>query len=294
VNWFDLDPRVEQLIVPDVRQENIPDADVVIATAWTTAPWVASYGPEKGRGFYLIQHYEAWDGLEEAVDSTWRLPLHKIVIAKWLQAKADIFGQNVDTTYIPNGLDLERFSLIKPIESRAKRVLMLAHKASWKGTEDGVRALEIMHGILPSASVVLFGTDLRADNLPDWIDYERLPSPERLTSLYNDSAIFLHPSWSEGLPAPPAEAMACGCAVVAAANDGVLDYVEDSVTGLTAPIKHPEQLAEQLLRLLQDETLRVQLASAGYRSIQKYTWTAAEDALENLLSSGHTADKVIG
>jgi glycosyltransferase involved in cell wall biosynthesis len=286
VAWYPLSINVEQIVVPDVREKHIPDADATIATAWTTAPWVADYGADKGRGFYLIQHYEAWGGLEEAVDKTWRLPLHKIVIAKWLERKAADFGELSQTTYIPNGLDLDRFHVIRPIADRTPHISLLGHKADWKGVADAVAALQIVHDQFPDTNATMFGTDVRPNDLPSWIDYKQLPTADALVELYNRSSIFLHTSWSEGLPAPPAEAMACGCALVAAANNGVMDYVEDGVTALTAPIKSPALLAEQLLRLLRDDSVRQKIAVAGNAHIQTFTWQIADDSLENLLLTG--------
>ncbi|MDD2690087.1 MAG: hypothetical protein PHT41_08075, partial [Candidatus Omnitrophica bacterium] len=56
--WFVIDPRVRMLWVPTLDEKFIPDADAVIATAWQTAEWVHSYGPEKGIKYYLIHDYE--------------------------------------------------------------------------------------------------------------------------------------------------------------------------------------------------------------------------------------------
>jgi len=67
-----------------VRDKDVPDADVVVATWWKTADWVAALSPKKGAKAYLIQHYETWGGPPGEVDRTWRLPLHKIVISRWL------------------------------------------------------------------------------------------------------------------------------------------------------------------------------------------------------------------
>ena len=70
VGWFDLDPGVEQIIVPELGERCIPDGDAVIATAWTTAEWTAALSARKGRKFYLIQHYE----IGAACKSGWMRP----------------------------------------------------------------------------------------------------------------------------------------------------------------------------------------------------------------------------
>jgi len=85
---------------------------------------------------------------------------------------------------------------------------------------------------------------------------------------------------------PAAEAMACGCALVAAANHGVQDFSEHEITALHAPIKQPAALARQLLRAVRDDALRLRIAEAGHQRIQRYTWERAVDAMEALLLNG--------
>jgi len=42
-----------------VVDSDVPDADVVIATWWETAEWVAALSQSKGAKVYFIQHHEA-------------------------------------------------------------------------------------------------------------------------------------------------------------------------------------------------------------------------------------------
>jgi glycosyltransferase involved in cell wall biosynthesis len=132
---------------------------------------------------------------------------------------------------------------------------------------------------------VVFGTHRRPPNAPDWVTYVRQPSAHELPALYNSCSVFLHPSWAEGWGLPSAEAMSCGCALVAAANQGVRDFAEHEKTALLAPIKQPALLAEQLLRAVRDNDLRWRIAEAGNWHIQQYTWKRAVDSLERLLLS---------
>src|SRR4051812_38506645 len=68
-----------------VLDDDVPDADVVLATYWRTGPSVAALSPIKGAKAILLQGYETSPGRwERAIDAVWRLPLHKIVISKWL------------------------------------------------------------------------------------------------------------------------------------------------------------------------------------------------------------------
>jgi L-malate glycosyltransferase len=290
VPWFKFRKGVRVLLVPDLREDFMPPGDAVVATGYRTAFWINRYAAEKGQKYYLVQSYEIWDGPEEEVNSTWVLPLHKIVIAKWLLSLAEDFGEGERTTYIPNGLDFSQFRVTTPLTNRPLRVGMLAHPLALKGTSDGIAALEQARKLIPEMQAVLFGTQRRPTVLPDWVDYKQQPTAEELLALYNSCAVFLHPSWVEGWPLPPAEALACGCALVAAANPGVKDYAEHGKTALLTEIKKPEALAQALVEILRNATLRQRLAEAGYRKIREFTWKRAVDLLERLFLArlGHS------
>ena len=209
VAWFPLRGGVDVRLVPDLREAHIPRGDAVFATSWHTAPWVNRYAASRGKKFYLVQHYETWAGPRDQVDATWRMPLHKVVIARWLWELGESFGERSRMTYIPNGIDVDRFRLQTPIESRDRyRVAMLHHWYEWKGTSTGLAALERVREQLPQLDLVLFGNQPRGPGVPTWATYVESPQGEELVRLYNSCAIFVHPSWAEGWPLPPAEAMA--------------------------------------------------------------------------------------
>jgi glycosyltransferase involved in cell wall biosynthesis len=240
-------------------------------------------GAEKGRGAYLIQHHEIWSGRPARVDETWRLPLRKIVIARWLETRAHAMELE-DVCRVPNGLDTATFRVTQPIVGRHPRVAMLYSGWAWKGADDGIAALVIAKSSFPELEAVLFGTHPRPADLPGWIDYLRDPPQERLVrDVYNGSSIYCCPSHAEGWHLPPAEAMGCGCAVVSTDIDGVGDYAEDGRTALMSPARDAEALAANLLRLLRDDTMRVRLAMAGHENIQRFQWEQSTRELERAL-----------
>ena len=284
--WFVIDPRVRMLWVLNLNEKFIPDADVVIATAWQTAEWVADYPAAKGRKYYLIQHYETWSGSDERVRRTWTLPLSKIVIARWLENFAKELGEN--SFYIPNGLDFSCFGLDLPIEKRNPRsIMMLYHEQAWKGSQDGIQALLQVRKVYPDLKVTMFGV-LDGIDLPDWVLYYRLPDQKLLRYLYNQSAIFVAPSWSEGWGLPASEAMMCGCAVVATDIGGHKEFAIDNRTALLAEPKKPESLAGAILRFVEDSEKRLDVARKGNAYIQQFTWSRACGLLEGLILQNGT------
>ncbi|MEG4213288.1 hypothetical protein [Microcoleus sp. S13_B4] len=44
-----------------ITDVDVPDADIIMATWWETAEWVAKLSPSKGTKVYFLQHYEAFD-----------------------------------------------------------------------------------------------------------------------------------------------------------------------------------------------------------------------------------------
>ncbi|MFN0110566.1 MAG: glycosyltransferase family 4 protein [Blastocatellia bacterium] len=285
ISWFQVRSEVTLSLVLDLREGNIPDADVIFATACETAFPVASYSAAKGRKFYLTQSYETWKQSEETVMASWKLPMRKIVVSRHLFEIAARLEEQNQTSHIPIGIDFSDFNLLIPIASRELRVGMLAHPNQAKGAQDGARALEIVKQNFPELQVVMFGTEARLPLIPDWVDYERRPTKTRLAELYNECRIFLNPSWTEGWGLTSAEAMACGCALVTTDNGGASEFAVDNETALMAPIQQPELLADKLLKLLRDDSLRQQIALSGYQSIQQFTWERAVNSLLGAISN---------
>jgi glycosyltransferase involved in cell wall biosynthesis len=285
VPWFSVDSRVRRLFTPGLQSHRLPDADVLIATSWHTARWVAEAPASKGGKLYLIQHHETWCGEAEEVNATWTLPLHKIVVSKWLHEIAVSFGQGDRTTFIPCGLDFDRFRITRPMEGRPARVGMMYHPSDWKGSPDGVAALEVVRSQRPDVTAVLFGITDRPEELPSWMEYVRRPGPDQHRELYNSCGTFLQPSWSEGWGLPATEAMTCGCALVTTDNGGSGTYAFHDETALVAPARDPFQLAEHMLRLVREPELRLRIARSGNRYVQQFTWDSAVDQIERVFQS---------
>jgi glycosyltransferase involved in cell wall biosynthesis len=76
-----------------------------------------------------------------------------------------------------------------------------------------------------------------------------------LPGLFDEARVLVLPSRSEGLGRVIVEAMARGRPVVASRVGGVVELVEDGVTGLLVPPEDPAGLAEALVRPLADREL---------------------------------------
>ena len=283
--WIPPHPGVNQVMCRDLTAACVPDSDAIIATFFRTAPAVSLLPAAKGRKFYFIQHYEDWAGPAEEVDATWRLPLEKIVISRWLMEIAEGLGVVKHTHHGPNAMDLEKFQLRVPPEQRTPSVAMLVNTTPFKGLADGLEALNTLKAAVPDLKAVGFGTETRPECLPTWMEYICKPGPGALEALYNSAQIFLQPSHAEGWGLTATEAMACGCALVTTDNGGSRDYAHHNHTALVCPVRQPQALADAALELFRDPDTRLRLATAGHEHVQQYNWSQSAALFEDILAT---------
>jgi L-malate glycosyltransferase len=292
VRWFSMDPRVRMSYVPDLSPSHLPDADAVIATWWSTAEAVLALPPSKGKRYHLIQGYEIWHGAEDRVHAAWRAPLHKVFIAQWLLNRALELGVAPSmTSLIPNAIDLNVFRVQRPIAQRELRAAMLYSDRGYKNGALGLEILERARAQVPELTATLFGVEPAPKRLPPWATYVRSAPAARLAAeVYNRAAVYLCASLSEGWHLPPAEAMACGCAVVSSDIGGVADYATDGATALLYPPGDAAAGAECLVALLRDSPARCALAARGGERIAQFSWARSAAKLEALLEQGCRTD----
>lgn len=285
--WFDLDQRITCRSVAQYSDNTVPRGDAVIATFWPTAEIACHLPKSKGARFYLVQHFESWAGDAERIEATWRAPLHKLFVSKWLYRKALAFKiPNHELTYLPNAIDHTHFPMRQPNQVRGQSVAMMYGEADWKGARYGIAALTSARKQVPSLQAVLFGVWRRPANLPAWIDYRQLPSKRELSEdIMGRAAIFVCPSLSEGWGLPSAEAMASGCALVTASNGGSDDFAIHEQTALVVSPGQAKPLTEAILRLLQYPSLRERLASGGRELVLGFQWARSAERLETKLIS---------
>ena len=280
VKWFDL--KANLIRTPTLAERYIPDADIIVATWWRTVRYVNSYGEDKGKKFYLIQHYEIWDGPKEMVDKTYKLGLHNIVISSWLKGiLQNELGAKVEAL-IPDAVNPNEFY---PEYTRKDggeiRILMPYRKLEWKGTEDGIKAFEIVHKKHKNTKLVMFGFR-KGKDVPRYAEFHENIVTSELRRLYNSCDIFCYPSHMEGFGLPPMEAMACRIPVVTTEVGAIPDYAIPGKTALISQPKDFKALARNLIELIENPQKRDRIAKAGYQHIQQFTWEKSTDKLEKL------------
>ena len=106
----------------------------------------------------------------------------------------------------------------------------------------------------------------------------------RLIDLYRSSWVFCLPSSYEGFGVPYIEAMGCGTAVVATANDGSLDVLDNGKYGL---ISSPVNLGDDLVSLIADSSRLRSLETLGLDRSKEYTWSTVVSKYLSLVNDYH-------
>ncbi|RYE13320.1 MAG: glycosyltransferase, partial [Rickettsiales bacterium] len=196
-----------------------------------------------------------------------------------------VFESGNTAIKIFNGLDFNDFFIETEIENRnSTTIMMLYHDSPAKGCKEGLTALRIIKERIKGLKVILYGVPKKPKKLEDWIEYHRMPSREKLRNLYNQSAIFLSPSHSEGWGLPVAEAMQCGCMVVTSDIEGFNDFVKNKDTGICFKVKDVNDMIEKLLIAINNKALRISIAQQGNVYIKNFTWDIALNKMVTLLN----------
>jgi glycosyltransferase involved in cell wall biosynthesis len=90
---------------------------------------------------------------------------------------------------------------------------------------------------------------------------------EELHEAYEGASVFCLPSFSEGVPVVLMEAMAMKLPVISTTITGIPELIEDGRSGLLVPPGRPDQLADALQRLLDDDSLRRELGARGREKV---------------------------
>jgi glycosyltransferase involved in cell wall biosynthesis len=287
-SFFDNSP-VPHTVIPKFRpitDRDLPDADVSIATWWQTADWVWRLSPSKGAKAFFIQHYESWAGNPRAVDKAWRLPMHKIVISRWLEKIAREQFNDQTVSYVPNSVDMSLFNAPPRPKNKIPTLGFLYSTIWFKGPGVALKAIEQVRKEFPELQVVSFGHHPAKDYypLPPGTKYTVLPPQPTIKDIYSQCDVWICASRSEGFYLPMLEAMACRCPVVSTRVGGPIDTIVEGENGFLVDVEDHDALAQRLIEVLRLSADRWQkMSDAAYATACRYTWQDAAALMEAAL-----------
>src|SRR5258705_9431312 len=124
--------------LPWISAPFVPDADLIVATAWPTAYAITRLPARAGVRMYYVFHREIDVGPPELVDASYRLPMFRTALSHaTARSLAEECGVPVDDV-TPVGVDAVFWGASTVVERRG--VLMM-WGGTRKGGEDGMEVL---------------------------------------------------------------------------------------------------------------------------------------------------------
>lgn len=128
---------------------------------------------------------------------------------------------------LPSPISLERWSAVPGAERSVNDILFVGRLEVWKGINVVLEVARVLRERFPEIRLTMVGSghaeEVRAINeairrasLERWVHLLGPVGREDVRRLYSQSNVLVFPSWHEGSPRVVREALACGCAVVAA------------------------------------------------------------------------------
>lgn len=282
--WFKLNRKIKKYAAYEIEDDEIKDGDIIFATAVTTAEKVAQLSETKGKKFYLIQDYENWIVGDKKVIASYKLGMRNIVISNWLYKIVKRYSDNVEC--IINPIDLNVFKVKYPVSKRNKYCIgLLYHKSEYKGVKYALQALYELKMVYPQLHVIMFGNTEPPAELPEWFEYKRNVSSQRVCDIYNQCSIFLCASIEEGFGLTGLESMACGCAFVTTGYKGVYEYAIDGYNALISPIRDSHALCNNMKSIIENDKLREKLVLNSLCAVKKFSWDEAISKMEMSLNN---------
>ena len=225
-------------------------------------------------------------------------PIGKLILKKWFhkldgkiavsQPAREYVNKYFpgDYTIIPNGVDTRHFSPdVSPMEEFIDgklNILFIGRLEKRKGLDYLLEAYKRVKPEMPNSRLIVVGPGIRLRNkyekrvrrngLKDVV-FVGYASFRDLPRYYKTADIVCCPAigW-ESFGIVLIEAMAVGKPIVASNIEGYASVLSDGVEGLLVPPKNVEKLAEALISLMSDESLRHQLGANGWHRATEYSW----------------------
>lgn len=146
----------------------------------------------------------------------------------------------------------------------------------YKGADTLIAALPQVLQSAPDASLVLIGGGddrprleemAREVGVSKQVHFLSRVTAEQLSACYARCDVFALPSRGEGFGLVFLEAMAYAKPVIGGAHGGILDIVEDGVTGLLVPHGDVDRLAQALTSLLNDPARSAEMGERGKQRV---------------------------
>lgn len=260
--------------------------DTMVATLWSTLQYVKSYSNNINKS-YLVQNFET-DFYENnnyqkiMANATYNAytPIKYLTISKWCQQwLKDDYGQKCE--FVANGINLNQFPFKdRKFDNKIKILVEGNSKDYYKNVDESFKIVEKLDKNKFEINFLSYDGEPKSwyyvDNFMHKVPYDEVGK------VYGDCDILIKSSILESFSYPPLEMMATGGLVVAAPNEGNVEYLKDEYNCLFYQQGDIDQAVKQIERLSKDKELRKKLVHNGLNTAKERSWSAIEKDVVDL------------
>ena len=190
---------------------------------------------------------------------------------------------------IPNGVDTDFY---KPTsKSPSPTILWVGRVKRYKRVEHVLYAFGIIEKQLPQSKLIIVGNGDYLENIKSLakkLELQNIFFPgfieeKKKAELMGSSWVIVSSSFIEGWGMTITEAAACGTPAVAYDVAGLRDSVSNNETGLLVSDGNFKALAQNMLRILQDDQLRAKLGSNALNRAKQLNWSKVAQEFNDFL-----------
>lgn len=228
--------------------------------------------------------------------SWWKRVLRKILLPRatchvvQTQKIKDYYTEGIKrkTVIIGNPVTNKVFD-VQPVEKKDV-IINVARLFPQKNQQMLIRAFHTIKDQIPTYKLKIFGEGPGRQSLQVTIDSLQLTDKvllcgrsERVLEEMNSSKIFVLSSNHEGLSNAMIEAICIGLPIVSTKVSGTEELIENGVNGILTDVGDEKQMAEALLRVAKDDSLRNIMETANRKKAVQFKEDKVLEQWENLL-----------
>ncbi|MDI6809601.1 MAG: glycosyltransferase family 4 protein [Candidatus Eisenbacteria bacterium] len=191
------------------------------------------------------------------------------------------------------GLDHALYSDSSTIAKSKKALLVyLGRLRKYKGVQYLLKAMLLVKERVPDARLVVVGNGPYKGPLVELSEklgvldivsfVGQVPSDEKVR-LLREAHLVVNPSPKEGWGLTVLEANACGTPVVASRSPGLIDSVRDGVSGILVEHGNIRELADAMIRIIEDKELSAKLSKGAKEWSLTFNWDTCAKEMEKFL-----------
>ena len=196
------------------------------------------------------------------------------------------FGTDVKVTTIYNGVDTTFFNpnisgdyIRKRLNLEGRFIVLFVGRLAWnKGLPDLIKAVAIAKNKISNITLLICGRGRLLNEIKKEVNQLGIEDSVRLIGFvdtcelpayYASSDVVCFPSIFEPFGLVPVEAMSMSRPVIATKVGGIPEAVLDGENGILVPPRSPSKLAEALLNLALNPSLRYEMGRKGRETVKE-------------------------